>query len=68
MKLSARNQLLGVISEVTKGSTTTIVKIEVRNPAIISASITNEAANELGLRVGQQATAVIKATDVIVGV
>ena len=68
MKLSARNQLLGVISEVTKGSTTTIVKIEVRNPAIISASITNEAANELGLRVGQQATAVIKASDVIVGV
>ena len=68
MKLSARNQLLGVISEVTKGSTTTIVKIEVRNPAILSASITNEAANELGLRVGQQATAVIKATDVIVGV
>ena len=68
MKLSARNQLLGVISEVTRGSTTTIVKIEVRNPAIISASITNEASNELGLRVGQQATAVIKATDVIVGV
>ena len=68
MKLSARNQLLGVISEVTRGSTTTIVKIEVRNPAIISASITNEAANELGLRVGQQATAVIKASDVIVGV
>ena len=67
MKLSARNQLLGVISEVTRGSTTTIVKIEVRNPAIISASITNEAANELGLRVGQQATAVIKASDVIVG-
>ena len=68
MNLSARNQLLGVISEVTRGSTTTIVKIEVRNPAIISASITNEAANELGLRVGQQATAVIKASDVIVGV
>ena len=68
MKLSARNQLLGVISEVTRGSTTTIVKIELRNPAIISASITNEAANELGLRVGQQATAVIKASDVIVGV
>ena len=68
MKLSARNQLLGVISEVTKGSTTTIVKIEVRNPAIISASITNEAANELVLRVGKQATAVIKASDVIVGV
>ncbi len=68
MKLSARNQLRGVITEVTKGATTTIVKIEVRNPAIISASITNEAAIELGLRVGQDAAAVIKASDVIVGI
>jgi molybdopterin-binding protein len=41
MKLSARNQLKGVVSEVRKGAVTTIVKIEVRNPAVISASITN---------------------------
>jgi molybdopterin-binding protein len=68
MKLSARNQLTGVITEVTKGTTTTIVKVEVRNPAIISASITNEAANQLGLKVGQQATAIIKASEVIIGV
>ena len=39
----------------------------IRNPAILSASITNEAAEDLGLRVGAQAVAVIKATDVIVG-
>jgi molybdopterin-binding protein len=68
MKLSARNQLQGVITEVTKGATTTIVKVEVRNPAILSASITNEAANDLGLKVGQQATAIIKASEVIIGV
>lgn len=68
MKLSARNQLPGVITEVTKGATTTIVKVEVRNPAIISASITNEAANELGLKAGQQATAIVKASEVIIGV
>ena len=67
MKLSARNQLKGVVSEVRKGSVTTIVKIEVRNPAIISASITNEAAEELAIKVGDQAVAVIKASDVIVG-
>ncbi len=67
MKLSARNQLDGVISEIRKGSVTTVVKIEVRNPAIISATITNEAAEDLGLRVGAQAVAVIKASDVIVG-
>jgi molybdopterin-binding protein len=67
MKLSARNQLDGVITEVRKGAVTTIVKIEIRNPAILSASITNEAAEDLGLRVGAQAVAVIKASDVIVG-
>jgi molybdopterin-binding protein len=67
MKLSARNQLDGVITEVRKGAVTTIVKIEIRNPAILSASITNEAAEDLGLRVGAEAVAVIKASDVIVG-
>ncbi len=67
MKLSARNQLDGVISEIRKGAVTTIIKIEVRNPAVISATITNEAAEELGLRVGSQAAAIIKASDVIVG-
>jgi molybdopterin-binding protein len=68
MKLSARNQLDGVISEIRKGTVTTLVKIEVRNPAIISATITNEAAEDLKLRVGASAVAIIKASDVVVGV
>jgi molybdopterin-binding protein len=67
MKLSARNQLKGVICEIKKGMTTAIVKIEVRNPAVISASITNDALEELALRVGEEAYAVIKASDVMVG-
>jgi molybdopterin-binding protein len=67
MRLSARNQLRGVISEIRKGAVTTIVRIEVRNPAIISASITNEGAEDLGLRVGKEAIAIMKASDVIVG-
>jgi len=67
MKLSARNQLKGVVSDVKKGAVTTIVKIEVRNPTVISASITNEAAEELGLKSGQDVVAVIKASEVIVG-
>ena len=67
MKLSARNQLKGVICEIKKGMTTAVVKIEVRNPAVISASITNEALEELALRVGEEAYAVIKASDVMVG-
>jgi molybdopterin-binding protein len=67
MKLSARNQLEGVISEMHKGAVTTVVKIEVRNPAIITATITNEAAEELGLRVGEPSVAIIKASEVIIG-
>ena len=67
MKLSARNQLKGVVSEIRKGAVTTIVRIEVRNPAIISASITNEGAEDLGLRVGKEVIAIMKASDVIVG-
>ena len=67
MKLSARNQLQGIVSEVRKGAVTTIEKIDVKHPAVISASITNEAADELGLKVGDQALAIIKASEVIVG-
>ena len=51
MKLSARNQIKGVIKAVTKGQTTSHVQIEV-NGAIITASITNEAVDDLGLKAG----------------
>ena len=67
MKLSARNKLRGKITEVKKGATTTHVKIDVGG-AIVTASITNEAAEELKLAAGQTAYAVIKASDVMVGV
>jgi molybdopterin-binding protein len=66
MRISARNRLKGRITEVTKGATTAHVKIEVGG-AIITASITNEAVDELALRVGEPAYAVIKASDVMVG-
>lgn len=68
MKLSARNQLLGVVCEIQQGITTAVVKIEVRNPAILTATITLDALKEMRLRVGQDACAVIKASDVMVGV
>jgi molybdopterin-binding protein len=67
MKLSARNQLAGTILEIHKGATTSHVIIEVSG-AKIFASITNEAVDELGLAVGKKATAIIKASDVMVGV
>jgi len=66
--LSARNQLRGKVVEVHKGATTSHVLVEIAGGAIITASITNEAVDELGLAVGQDAVVVIKASDVMVGV
>jgi len=68
MKLSARNQIAGTIKTVRPGATTTHVTIEITPTVTITASITNEAAEELGLKPGLPATAVIKASDVMVGV
>lgn len=67
MKISARNVLKGTIVEVRKGATTAHVLIDV-NGAIVTASITNESADELKLAPGKPAFAVIKASDVMVGV
>ncbi len=68
MKLSARNQIPGTIADVKPGATTTHVRIEIAGGVTVTASITNEAAEELGLAVGMKAFAVIKASDVMVGV
>ena len=68
MKLSARNKLKGKIVEVKKGATTTHVRIDIGGGTAVTASITNEAADELKLANGQAAYAVIKASDVMVGV
>ncbi|HEY7655286.1 MAG TPA: molybdopterin-binding protein [Burkholderiales bacterium] len=66
MKLSARNVLKGKVIQVTKGQTTAHVKIEIAAGAIVTASITNEAVDELKLKPGDAAYAVIKASDVMV--
>ena len=68
MKLSARNQIEGTIKAVHPGATTTHVTIEVSPTVTITSSITNEAAQELALKPGMKAIAVIKASDVMVGV
>ena len=67
MQLSARNVLSGTVVAVIKGQTTAHVKIEVAGGATITASITNEAVDELALKVGDEASAIIKSSDVIVG-
>ncbi|MBB5222796.1 molybdopterin-binding protein [Amaricoccus macauensis] len=67
MRISARNSLKGKIVEVTKGATTSHVKIDVGG-TVVTAAITNTSVDELGLEVGKTAYAVIKASDVMVGV
>jgi molybdopterin-binding protein len=67
MKLSARNQIAGNILDVKRGATTAHVRIEIAPGVVVTASITNEAADELVLAAGDKVTAVIKASDVMVG-
>ena len=66
MKLSARNQLEGKVIEVVKGQTTAHVRIDLGSGMVITASITNEAVDDLGLKVGDETLAIIKASDVMV--
>jgi molybdopterin-binding protein len=67
MQISARNQLKGRIIEVKKGTTTAHVRIDIGGQ-IVTAAITNESVDSLKLGTGQTAYAVIKASDVMVGV
>ena len=68
MKLSARNAIAGTVLDVTKGQTTAHVQLDIGGGQIITASITNEAVDELKLAKGQKAHAVIKASDVMIGI
>jgi molybdopterin-binding protein len=66
MKLSARNQIKGKVVGVQKGQTTAHVLIEIGPGLVITSSITNEAVDDLNLRNGDTAVAVIKSSDVMV--
>jgi molybdopterin-binding protein len=65
MKLSARNQLKGTVTSVNKGEAIANVVLDVDGSRLV-ASITVEAADELGLREGAQVTAIVKASDVMI--
>ena len=65
-KLSARNQFPGKVLSVEEGAVNSIVKID-SSVGQITATISNAAVNDLGLAKGVDATAVIKATSVMVG-
>ncbi|MCZ8310221.1 MAG: TOBE domain-containing protein [Magnetospirillum sp.] len=67
MKLSARNMLPGKVQEIVRGQTTSHVKIKIAAGIVVTASITNEAVDELALKKGDKVSAIVKASDVIVG-
>jgi molybdopterin-binding protein len=67
VKLSARNVLPGKVVSVTKGATTAHVKVELAPGLTVFSAITNEAVDELALKVGDTVSAVIKSSDVMIG-
>lgn len=66
MKISARNRLEGEVVSVEKDKLSAVVKIKVDTPVIITAFITSEAVEDLGIKKGDRAAAVVKATEVMI--
>lgn len=67
MKLSARNSLNGTVKDLHRGAVITTVKVDVGGGNHITASITNDASDDLGLKVGDKVAAIVKSSDVIIG-
>lgn len=67
MKLSARNQIPGSVVEVRLGAVNSTIKVDIGGGNIVTASITNDAVEELGLTVGDKVLAIIKSSDVMIG-
>jgi molybdopterin-binding protein len=65
MQISTRNRLPGTITEVVKGEAAARVSLRVGDDQVV-ALITRESADELGLELGQEVTALVKATDVMI--
>ena len=66
LKISARNRLKGTVKSVDKGDVVAKVKVEIEGPAVITALISREAAEELNIKIGDLVEAVIKATEVMI--
>ncbi len=67
MKLSARNQIGGVVIEIVPGAVNGSVKVDIGNGTIITSNITEEAIADLGLAKGDTVTVIVKASDVLIG-
>jgi molybdate transport system regulatory protein len=68
MRLSARNQIPGTIKTVTAGQVMTEVVVEVAGGHELVAAITSESARRLGLAPGKHVVAVVKSTEVMIGI
>ena len=68
MKISARNQFKGTVTDIQEGAVNGIVKIDIGGGNVVSATISMNAIRELGLAVGKPAYAIVKATSVMVGI
>ena len=67
MRLSARNQIKGTVVEVTKSATTSHIRVDIGGN-VMTSSITNEAVDDLGIKVGGKVIVVVKASDVMIAV
>jgi molybdopterin-binding protein len=67
MKISARNQIKGKVTGIKEGAVNAIVVLDIGGGNAISATISMDAVKELGLKIGSDAYAIIKATSVMVG-
>jgi len=66
MKLSARNSVEGQVLAVDKGAVAAVVKVEVKQPFVVTSMITKEAADDLNLKKGEKVKVIVKATEVII--
>lgn len=68
MKLSARNQFKGKVTNIEDGAVNGIVTIETAGGDVFVSTISMDSIKSLGLKVGKEAYAIVKATNVMVGV
>jgi molybdopterin-binding protein len=66
LKISARNQLKGKVTQLEKNGLMAKIKVEITAPATVTALISKEAAEDLGLKIGDQVEAIVKATEVMI--
>lgn len=68
MKLSARNQLKGKVTNIKEGSVNAILTVDIGGGNVITSTISLDSVRELDITVGSEVTAIIKATSVMIGV